>query len=903
MPCLVSSPDLEILESSQGAIPEHLAATGLALEYLDRYVRFLEFDEFQGLENGPPAARDHVTEIIADFLDNSEHAGVLPPEAVGRRVREVLREIGDERTASRLLQMDCDAAERAFYPPLVGVGQAIEEFNKRALERQDAEITDFIKKAVQQVAAWGQGDKTLGRRVLFSGAQGSGKTTSAGKAAVEFLQPGQVLWLTEPTNKKCREEVKKLKAYAEKLGIKINIVGVYGYSAPVPGGLKNETMCRRGKLASKMSRAGFSVRQTMCTECPFADVCETKKMWAEIEEAKESGLPTIYVMAHDYLTLPHCPAPRPQILICDEDFELGAEGSFTPEKVRRMLAGMAKPAGDAEEAAALLEAALGAADPAGALSAMGWGQVFSQLKVVRSGLDAERMKGIFDRAVKAVRKAPAEAKVPARAAATIRLIRDAVTSDEAVAFFEEIIDALAGDAPMHRLLAHGQDALFSRLRAMNKHINAIEAGQAISAGKGLTDEQCEKVLSMVPDKGIFRVKRLFKQVRREIEAGCAQRRDKFTSVLMRDKELRVWWLRPLNVARRVPVLALDGTGIFERHAAKWGDLLEQEHIRVERLAEVIQCPRTFSKQSLLGEMKNGTPLRPEEAKARRGKVRQLIDREANGDCRRVLLAAAKKVKELLIDEQKIDEICMTGHFGLLRGLNEYEQCGVVIALGREQIGARAAADAARAYLATDPEPIVEADDYVDEVRFLRMRDGSVHPVTVQVHPDRRIQRIVVEAIREAELAQAIDRVRPIFNVRKIFILSPVVLDITVDRVFQTLDDVLAGGSRVELAARQLGGRVLPLVPGEHVRLGLAQTINQAKGVIDRQADDDHLRQVLPGRYLSVVEYRPMDGARRGPKPRAVVGTDDGMDLRQVLEAAVGPVDDGYMILENLRLAA
>jgi hypothetical protein len=40
-----------------------------------------------------------------------------------------------------------------------------------------------------------------------------------------------------------------------------------------------------------------------------------------------------------------------------------------------------------------------------------------------------------------------------------------------------------------------------------------------------------------------------------------------------------------------------------------------------------------------------------------------------------------------------------------------------------------------------------------------MRDGSRPKVRVRVHPDRRVQA-VVEQTREAEMVQAIDRLRP-----------------------------------------------------------------------------------------------------------------------------------------------
>jgi hypothetical protein len=50
---------------------------------------------------------------------------------------------------------------------------------------------------------------------------------------------------------------------------------------------------------------------------------------------------------------------------------------------------------------------------------------------------------------------------------------------------------------------------------------------------------------------------------------------------------------------------------------------------------------------------------------------------------------------------------------------------------------------------------------------------------VQVHFDARCQT-VLEQIREAEMVQAIDRVRPVFNRRKIFVLNNLPLDLTVD---------------------------------------------------------------------------------------------------------------------------
>jgi hypothetical protein len=62
-----------------------------------------------------------------------------------------------------------------------------------------------------------------------------------------------------------------------------------------------------------------------------------------------------------------------------------------------------------------------------------------------------------------------------------------------------------------------------------------------------------------------------------------------------------------------------------------------------------------------------------------------------------------------------------------------------------------------------------------------MRDPEAfNLIEVQVHFDARCQT-VLEQIREAEMVQAIHRVRPVFNRRKIFVLNNLPLDLTVDR--------------------------------------------------------------------------------------------------------------------------
>lgn len=68
-------------------------------------------------------------------------------------------------------------------------------------------------------------------------------------------------------------------------------------------------------------------------------------------------------------------------------------------------------------------------------------------------------------------------------------------------------------------------------------------------------------------------------------------------------------------------------------------------------------------------------------------------------------------------------------------------------------------------------------------RHHTLTDGTWRPVDVRVHPDRRVQA-VVEQVREAEMIQAIDRLRLVHSPRKktVIILCNIPLPIPVDEL-------------------------------------------------------------------------------------------------------------------------
>ena len=159
------------------------------------------------------------------------------------------------------------------------------------------------------------------------------------------------------------------------------------------------------------------------------------------------------------------------------------------------------------------------------------------------------------------------------------------------------------------------------------------------------------------------------------------------------------------------------------------------------------------------------------------------------------------------------------HFGAIRGTNEFENHDVVIILGREQLNPRDAERLAKAIWYDTRRPIdcITADkqgqvDYPKSRRPYIMRDGSTQSVKVKVHPDRRVQA-VVEQIREAEMVQAIDRLRLIHSPRKktVYILCSIPLGMPVDALVTWRE--LTGDGRLAQAleaCEENGWEALPL---------------------------------------------------------------------------------------------
>jgi hypothetical protein len=104
-------------------------------------------------------------------------------------------------------------------------------------------------------------------------------------------------------------------------------------------------------------------------------------------------------------------------------------------------------------------------------------------------------------------------------------------------------------------------------------------------------------------------------------------------------------------------------------------------------------------------------------------------------------------------------------------------------------------------------------------RYLR-RDGSTQVVRVSAHPDPRVQA-VVEQGREAEMVQAIDRLRLVHTAKRktVYVLCSIPLDLPVDELVTWAQ--LRGDRRLSdavAACDEKGWDALPLAAKEMSRL-------------------------------------------------------------------------------------
>jgi len=277
----------------------------------------------------------------------------------------------------------------------------------------------------------------------------------------------------------------------------------------------------------------------------------------------------------------------------------------------------------------------------------------------------------------------------------------------------------------------------------------------------------------------------------------------------RQGRVYVGYLKTFRLGTKRPLLALDGTANLELNRRIFGRRLREVRIAVERNAEVIQVRgKAFGTSTITGCMPNGDPREGAPA-ARAARLRAELAEVAAGcpDASKLVVTTLRAEESVTAALADVPGVAIA-HFNDLRGVNTYKDRRAGLIIGREEPKAAKIEHMAGAYAATDPEPLKRTGHYVDATRGRRMRDGTGEAETVKVHPDPRCQA-VLEQIREAELAQAVDRLRLIFNAepKRVYLLTSIPVDVTVDRSARWAE-LARGGTRLDLALAALPPAIL-----------------------------------------------------------------------------------------------
>ena len=347
---------------------------------------------------------------------------------------------------------------------------------------------------------------------------------------------------------------------------------------------------------------------------------------------------------------------------------------------------------------------------------------------------------------------------------------------------------LAGLNAPNGLLTHlrGNSVTHETLRA------AAKTQRAAERRKGRIADPSKPNGGLEPKQQLIRISRVLERLADEMASG---REGQAYSLIAAGGDRLIAQGR-----RRWPfqarLLVLDGTASPEILRTFIPDLAVSDEIRVERNAFVVQVTdRTFYRGSLLKSTEAG-----EEADRydpdRWKEVCGFIGRIAQGS--RTLVVTNRGVRCQLTGEDDKTALPISAkcgdadvaHFGNIRGSNEFENHDAVIILGRDE---PSVADAERSAMAIwydtkEPIELIPRDhngrlNYPRQLRPYVTQDGSVTTERVACHPDPRVQA-VVEQIREAEMLQAIDRLRLIHSDRRktVYILCNIPLDIPVDRL-------------------------------------------------------------------------------------------------------------------------
>ncbi len=660
---------------------------------------------------------------------------------------------------------------------------------------------------------------------------GLGKTRSI-QALIELLPPEAVVWVFQPTLRKSAEFARDMSGSSRPVHV------FRGRGAPIAEGAP-ETMCVRAEVADKVAAQGFSIAKLLCGKsnlasdaaCPFSPTCAYQSQLKAMKQHKGGG---VFVMTHASLMQPP-PLPDPNLVIIDED-----PSASLPQTIN-VAAYSLCPGNDL----------------------IGLIEDDDDHRPLRSGLRAE---AVFE--------------------SDIELPEDA--QEALAATLERLVIGLSASAPLREIASTIE---VQELEASLKQVSALERKLRTAQSAGGSDETLRNTLKTTLMCDVSGARALLAAVLAEVRLFCAGtiERDAFNAVrIFTDADGALWFkvhrLAKVGIKPSVPLIVLDGTADPILLARALRRRMEVWKINVERKGEVVQClGRSFSTASLVSNP--GYPTAASnllEQERLWNELTQVLRRErANTPGNRILVVSTLPVEEAARRRQDVAELLKKGliwtHFGAVRGINSFTDIKTVVLIGRKQPPAAAVEAVARAYFATDPKPFdPETSDYVARRRTLHDKKGKAWSTLTQMHPDARVNRVLWQ-MRQAEVIQAIDRVRPARFSRRIVILNTLDLrrpdDPGCRRSGVPADAYLSwrelhnGGNRAETILSESGG-FLPVAPRAlaHMAPDLFPSVEAAKKWLHRTDLGEALARHID--HLTQMRVRP-DGQRGAAWPMFV----------------------------------
>ncbi|TGD60484.1 hypothetical protein EYC08_20700 [Tabrizicola sp. WMC-M-20] len=639
--------------------------------------------------------------------------------------------------------------------------------------------------------------------VLILGTPGLGKTHSL-QHIIRELGRDAIIWVLQPTSSKAEEFEQETREVVD-----VPITVVRGRGATLRDGT---AMCERHEFADRLSASGRQIGQSICRRvegeeeilCPhYADCVYIAQQ--EALKAHEGG--GVFVMSHTALTMPSA-APRPDLVIVDED------PSFSLLRHAEIDASRFAPNAD-------------------------WRKCVekAQVEMTQNPISEESMYALFD-------------------------------------IVDEMGQALSEPSPLHALAAL---TTAKALREAAKTLRLVEEQQISPVRPDMPDRRIKDIIEHLDELEIKQVGRILRSAADELEAadqwfraGHAPEdwRSSFNGITIdlnakamvngraeRLSRVGAYSLAEIQIAKGTPIVVLDGTADPELLTRALRRPVEPHRIDVQRQGEVIQVyGKSFSNRSLILDKTEGSGRRNTDVERLQLEVVNFVENERARAQTDIFVCSALSVEKEIITSERREAWEAMGiswsHFGATRGINRWQTCPTAILIGRKQPPPRAALDTARAFFALDREPLDNPETphaeprYVRAERWLFDKQGNSQSIDIDAAQDPRVQRVLWQ-MREAEIIQALDRVRALRHFRRIILLGDVDLrrpddpadgpgwGLPADAFFRW-SEVSAGETRLEAILRLCDG-FLPLAPQLLQRLAHAEfrTVAAAKKWLQR----------------------------------------------------------------------